>query len=97
MDKTLLPFALLLLGSCACTPESEPQDPPNDLGPPVAESCPAEDYQGLIGSPLAAVTYPSDLNARVVRPGDVMTMEYRGDRMNIRVDDEGVITQVTCG
>ena len=34
---------------------------------------------------------------RVLHPGEVVTMEFRFDRVNITVDDAGAITQVTCG
>lgn len=63
----------------------------------VMETCPADDYQGFVGSNIAAVTYPSDLRARVQRPGTVVTMEYDPTRMNIHVDEDGVITKVNCG
>ncbi|OOG01101.1 hypothetical protein ASPCADRAFT_860 [Aspergillus carbonarius ITEM 5010] len=31
---------------------------------------------------------------RVIKPGDVVTMDYRADRLNIHVDDEGVVQNV---
>ncbi|WP_095110504.1 I78 family peptidase inhibitor [Pseudomonas sp. Irchel 3E20] len=36
-------------------------------------------------------------NARVLRPDDVMTLEYRSDRLNLNTDDNLVITRVNCG
>ncbi|MEM0929737.1 MAG: I78 family peptidase inhibitor [Pseudomonadota bacterium] len=59
--------------------------------------CGAENYQNFVGKPLAAVTYPDDLRARVLRPGAMVTMEYVAERMNIHVDDEGIILRVICG
>ena len=35
--------------------------------------------------------------ARVLRPGDAATMDFREDRLNIMVDDFGQITNLTCG
>ena len=34
---------------------------------------------------------------RVLRPGMMMTMEYRGDRLNLRIDGQGKILSATCG
>jgi hypothetical protein len=34
---------------------------------------------------------------RTLRPGQVVTMEYRFDRVSIHLDDKGYVTRVTCG
>lgn len=34
---------------------------------------------------------------RVLRPGQPVTMDYSVERLNIEVDDEGVVTRVHCG
>jgi hypothetical protein len=34
---------------------------------------------------------------RALKPGDVVTMEFRFDRVNLALDDKGVVTAVTCG
>ncbi|MDR2306849.1 MAG: starvation-inducible protein [Paucimonas sp.] len=35
--------------------------------------------------------------ARVLKPHDVITLEYRSERLNLNVDDKGVVTRVNCG
>lgn len=35
--------------------------------------------------------------ARVLTPGSVVTLEYNGQRLNLNVDDQRVITRVSCG
>ena len=35
--------------------------------------------------------------ARVIRPGQMVTKEYVAARLNLAVDDSGVVTAVTCG
>ncbi|QXI40495.1 I78 family peptidase inhibitor [Pseudomonas xantholysinigenes] len=35
--------------------------------------------------------------ARVLTPHDVITLEYRSERLNLNVDDKGVVTRVNCG
>jgi hypothetical protein len=59
--------------------------------------CPADQYQEFVGSQLAAVTYPSDLEVRIIEPGSLYTQQYVPERMNIRVDAEGTIMRVDCG
>jgi hypothetical protein len=34
---------------------------------------------------------------RALRPGQVVTMEFRFDRVSLHLDDEDVVTMVTCG
>ncbi|CAG8863084.1 hypothetical protein PS627_00019 [Pseudomonas fluorescens] len=35
--------------------------------------------------------------ARILKPHDVVTLEYRSDRLNLNVDDKGVVNRVNCG
>ena len=35
--------------------------------------------------------------ARVLKPGQMVTMEYRAGRLNIDVDEKNVIKNVRCG
>ncbi len=37
------------------------------------------------------------LTLRVVRPGDMVTMDYREDRVTVHVDDDGVIERLEIG
>lgn len=79
---------LLAAGLAACT--ASPPDP-------SAPACGADGYQSLVGRPLAAVSLPADLPQRVIRPGEIVTMEYRADRLTIDVDESGTVTSVRCG
>jgi hypothetical protein len=36
-------------------------------------------------------------NARVLKPSDMVTLEYRSDRLNLNADDRSIITRVNCG
>ena len=63
----------------------------------VEDACGAAGYQAIVGSPLAAVTLPADLGARIIEPGAAVTMDYNPERLNIEVDTDGRITRVSCG
>lgn len=34
---------------------------------------------------------------RLVRPGEMVTMDFRADRLTLRLDAEGVVTGASCG
>ena len=59
--------------------------------------CNAADYQSLIGSNIAAITLPSDLVHRIIRPGDAYTQDYSASRLNLFTDEDGTVMRVTCG
>ena len=85
----------------ATTPPAAPTAP---MAPAGAEkACQGEPVQYVVGS-----QYTPELGdkvrelsgstvVRVLHPGEVVTMEFRFDRVSITVDATGVITQVTCG
>ncbi|MGM3216790.1 I78 family peptidase inhibitor [Pseudomonas sp. PhalM4] len=35
--------------------------------------------------------------ARILKPHDVVTLEYRSERLNLNVDEQGKVTRVNCG
>ncbi|UVJ45694.1 I78 family peptidase inhibitor [Pseudomonas sp. LS1212] len=35
--------------------------------------------------------------ARILKPHDMVTLEYRSDRLNLNADDRGAIIRVNCG
>jgi len=85
-------FLVPLLAACSIpflgsdAPATDPTDP-----------CGAKGYSSLLGSPLAAVTLPADLNDRVIRPGDAVTLDYDPTRLNLELDASGIIVGLSCG
>lgn len=71
--------------------------------PPVEAQCDAERARWAIGREATAdvveevrvATQSRDV--RVIRPGQVVTMDFRPDRVNIRVNERNAITSITCG
>jgi len=100
--------ALLLVSACASMPET-PEDPdePNivdrtgDVTPPDTidvPMCAADQYQMLVGQPIGEVhtdSLPQPL--RVYGPDQMVTMDYRPDRMNIVLDADDIVVEVRCG
>lgn len=35
--------------------------------------------------------------ARILKPHDVVTLEYRSERLNLNVNEQGVVNRVNCG
>ncbi|MEQ9388387.1 I78 family peptidase inhibitor [Marinovum algicola] len=89
----------LLLALAGCLPEdgeiaqgAGPQHPPPGEATPCAPGARA----GLVGEPVeAAERVPAP--KRILRPGDMRTMDYLPARTNIEIDETGRITRVFCG
>jgi hypothetical protein len=74
------------------------------VGPGLGDhGCSAENAQRYVGhkadrSVAAAAMKASGAKlVRVIEPDMMVTMEFRGDRLNIRVDDAGKIIAIDCG
>ena len=59
--------------------------------------CGAEDLQDLIGQDATVLEEMTLGRAvRVVHPGMVFTADYSPERLNIAIDEKGIITRVWC-
>ena len=89
---TLLP--LLALAACATVPE----DPQIDTPVLGGDSCDADALGYLVGQDIDEIdtaTLPQP--RRIIPPGTAVTMDYRADRTNFELDDEGRVVRVYCG
>ena len=88
-----LPLLLLPLLVLACMPREPAPEPGNPM-----TTCGADGWQHLVGQSgdvLAAAQFPAPM--RVLRPGDITTMEFLAERLNVAVDEQNRITRVYCG
>jgi hypothetical protein len=91
--KTWLILACLSLAACAST----------SLQQQGAGSCNAAGLDDLAGTAAtqelgaAALRRSGASILRWMTPGMIVTMEYRGDRLNIHVDEQGRVSRVGCG
>ena len=85
-------------------PETSPDSGPDtghSGGPDVSDGspgCPAAAYQVLVGQSIGEIhtdSLPSP--RRIYGRGDMITMDYRADRLNIVTGDDGVVIEVKCG
>ncbi len=61
------------------------------------EPCDLDPYRGLVGTNIAATTFPTGPRLRVFNIHDIVTRDYIPQRANIVYDNAGRITQVYCG
>jgi hypothetical protein len=100
MIKLLL-FAALLGGQTLA--EKTGTSRPQLATPPAMEGCEASDLNFLIGKTLDETLTARARDAagassvRVVRPGQMVTMDYLPERLNIEVDAAGKVIAVRCG
>ena len=89
--------AIAALGLSACTSVAP-------LSPPLpAQQCVAEPARWAIGQAATAEVVErirvdtGSKVARVLHPGDVITMEYSYQRVNVKVNERNAIIGITCG
>lgn len=94
--------------SASSSTSSSASDPANSTSTysnPVGTgtTCDAESLQALIGKKATpaviedARTRSHSTTARLLRPGQVVTMEYNNVRLNLIVDDKDVLQAIRCG
>ncbi|WP_185928724.1 I78 family peptidase inhibitor [Sphingomonas sp. IC081] len=98
---TALAISLTALSACttgnATVAEATPPAPPS-----MAPGCGADQLGAYIGQPasdevIAAITqWRGDKPMRVLRPGQPMTMDFRPDRLNVQIGEDGKIKGFNC-
>jgi hypothetical protein len=96
-------FALAACGQTTTTTETPAEPAAETPAAPMTaaeataqDTCGASQYQALIGTNIAAATYPADANIRVIRPNEPVTQDFSAQRLNIVTDASGVITSLEC-
>lgn len=95
-------LAASLLAGCSTPSTDSATDPvtTTDTGHSRCEAKAAEFTIGKKASPQLleqARTRAGAQNARILKPDDMVTLEYRSDRLNLNTDTNLVITRVNCG
>lgn len=93
--------AALVLAGCSST--SEPKTPVAPVADAGYGRCNAAAAEFAIGQKAStelleqARVKSGAHTARVLKPSDMVTMEYRSDRLNLNTDDSLTITRINCG
>ncbi|MBV6821613.1 I78 family peptidase inhibitor [Pseudomonas sp. PD9R] len=97
---TLLAIATLAGCSSASTDSATDPVATTDTGHSRCEAKAAEFTIGKTASPELleqARTRAGAQNARFLLPNDMVTLEYRSDRLNLNTDANKVVMRVNCG
>jgi Peptidase inhibitor I78 family len=101
--KVIAALATAALAACTPTAESEAVAPPESNTTDPFTSCDAAKGQYAVGqkfSDALAAELKTKTGAdklRVIAPGMAVTMDFRGDRLNISYDANNLIDRVSCG
>ncbi|WP_433588258.1 I78 family peptidase inhibitor [Pseudomonas koreensis] len=94
-------MAVAMLAGCGTTSSESAKDPvATDAGHSRCEAKAAEFAIGKKASPELldqARVKAGAQNARFLKPTDMITLEYRSDRLNLNTDANLVVTRVNCG
>ena len=85
----------LLLSACAVIP--------TEATPPPASACNADAAAALVGRNgdadlgAEALRLTGARRLRWIRPGDMVTMDYSAERLNVHLDAAGKVERLACG
>ena len=101
LTLSVVSFALAAILLTACTAMSPPMSEPTPTQPLGCDADAAKpDAIGKVATADVVDRARRDAGAqmaRVLKPGQMVTMEYREGRLNIDVDEANVITNLRCG
>lgn len=106
MPKTLLPALACAVLLSACGPamtKPEQSEPAPAPAAPSRGSCDATKAQSFVGQKGSADVQEQARSAsgasmaRTLQPGQPITKEFNGERLNLYVDEANTITRINCG
>lgn len=95
-------LAVVVLAGCSSNGGS-PKAPEVAAAPNLDGRCEASGAEFTLGKPASAELLEQARKAsgaqiaRVLKPDDVVTLEYRSERLNLHTDEKGVISRANCG
>lgn len=98
---SLLSLSLLSLPLWLAACASQPASPPPAADAPMA--CNADAGHRFVGQLASAANIEAirkltgATRVRALKPDQMVTLEYRGDRVNVLQDAAGVIERISCG
>ena len=96
-------IAAALFVLSACTAAQADEEPVPVHGGTPGYTCAAAKVQTLVGQAgtaelgARALSLSGARTIRWVRPGDMVTMDFRADRLNIELDERSRVKTLSCG
>ena len=59
--------------------------------------CKGADWLDEIGKPGAPLALELPQNARIIKPGSIITQDYNPQRINVDLDQAGNVSRIWCG
>jgi hypothetical protein len=96
MKRWVMMAVLPVLAACV------QQTDPRFLGPPIpapgVDACGAAELQDMVGKPRRVLeTIRFAVPVRIIEPGQPVTADFSESRLNILLDEAGIITEIRCG
>lgn len=97
-----LTASLMALSACTATGSDKVAEATPPPPPSMEPNCGADQLGAYVGQPasdevIAAITqWRGDKPMRVLRPGQPVTMDYRPDRLNVQIGEDGKIKGFNC-
>jgi hypothetical protein len=66
------------------------------MAAPPPDRCGASALMALVGSPLP-LSFTPPPGTRIIRPGDAVTEDFSEQRLNVYLDSQGTVVDLTCG
>ena len=88
---------LILLAACGEAPKPQVAPTSPEIATVDLAFCQGESFADSIGQPVSTVQAQLPERSRVLGPDDIATQDYRIDRLNVFVDESGIIQRLTCG
>lgn len=95
--------AVAALAACASAPSAGSSAGSPAPSPGLSGGCDADRARSLVGQAATDASLEQARAAagaatvRRLEPGQAVTMEYRGDRLNVVVDATGTVAELRCG
>ncbi|MEE4071880.1 I78 family peptidase inhibitor [Pseudomonas viridiflava] len=96
-----------VLAGCSSTPDSVPEATSKTEAPAASNTvpgrCDAEPAQFAIGKQASidlltqVRSRTGSMDARILGPNDMVTLEYRSERVNVNTDASGKVVRINCG
>lgn len=93
----------VVLAACSAVGLGPAPAPLGRADAPVGGACRAEGARAVVGKGASAQVVEQARvaagarMARVLHPGQIVTKEFNGERLNLEVDAKGVVLAVRCG